>query len=154
MGTLRTGSYFTWPAGDKWNTYPTLINVTFNSTELSTAFEENRVGAALTGRTVIAGKNNERILVQSKTFKFTENLPNIAIKPMNHGRISRPRISLGGVAGYSMSDFVIIAPKWSLRKDPFIFGKKTVFGDYELCVGKRIGQKKKKGLIAILFYKI
>ncbi len=99
------------------------------------AVEENRVGTPFAVRAVVAGKNNERVLIQSFFFQGRQKLTNVQIEPGDHRCERSPGIFLRGIAadvgiGAIIGTFVRFFGKYS-----FIVLEDAVVGNQQFGVG-------------------
>ena len=61
------------------------IYIPFDPPERSVALEKVRISSTLMMRAVIAGKNHDRILIQTQLFQFSHYIPHVFIQPGDHG---------------------------------------------------------------------
>ena len=79
------GFNFSGPAGNHGNTQTALVQVALDSLEWAGTAEEGRVVAAFLMRAIIAGEQDERVLVQFVFLQLGHDLADSGVEPGNHG---------------------------------------------------------------------
>ena len=79
-----TSRYMSRPAGDKWDTDTSFIALAFQATQFTVSAEECRISSAFFVRAVVAGENDQCILVQSFLFQLFQYFSDVVVQSRNH----------------------------------------------------------------------
>src|SRR5262245_56974945 len=81
---LRARLYSLSPAGAHRDANPAFVHIALDAAQTTVAVEEIRVGAALAVRAVVAGEEDERLVVNAEFLEQRHQTPDVAIHSRDH----------------------------------------------------------------------
>ena len=145
MVVHRTCRHPTRPTGDEGDADAALVALALQATELPVAAEEGRVGTAFLVRAVVAGEDDQRVLVQPLLPQLGQHLAHVCVQTRDHRRELGVGMLRGVVAGAFLA-----APRVVAEETTLVALQQGVLGLHQLGVRKRVGEDAEERTTAVL----